>query len=70
MDLIDFSELAQNWGLSAPSPHVLMPYNLSDDETIDVEDLGLFCENYLQPRVLGAWWILLIFLSLLHNGCG
>jgi pectin methylesterase-like acyl-CoA thioesterase len=56
VDLIDFSVMAQAWGDSiAGGPPLLHPCNLDGDYNIDVDDLILLCEDYLQQRVFGAW---------------
>ncbi len=54
VDLIDFTELAQNWGLIRDW-YLQIPCNLYGDDIIDLDDFLLFCEDYLQPRVFGAW---------------
>lgn len=54
VDLVDFSEIAQNWGLNWPVT-IVLPCNLYKDEMIDLNDLSLFCDDYLVPRVFGAW---------------
>ncbi|RKY05892.1 MAG: hypothetical protein DRP56_08405 [Planctomycetota bacterium] len=54
VDLIDFAELAQNWRLNWTVP-IQLPCNLYWDEMIDLKDFALFCDDYLQPRVFGAW---------------
>jgi hypothetical protein len=55
VDLIDFSEFAQVWGTEPYGAPLIHPCNLDGDFDIDLEDFTLFCDDYLQPRVFGAW---------------
>ncbi len=58
VDLIDFGEMAQNWEISIAGVPPGYPWNdcdLDRDLSTGLGDLVLFCDDYLQPRVFGAW---------------
>ena len=54
VDLVDFSEMSQNWRLNLTTS-IQLPCNLYWGEMVDLKDLMLFCDDYLQPRVFGVW---------------
>jgi hypothetical protein len=55
VDLADFTALAGIWHLLTTNGWAYYPYDLNEDYKIGLEDLSLFCDDYLQPRVFGAW---------------
>lgn len=58
VDLKDFSTIAESWGLSTANVPYGFPWNKCDlDRNLEIGlgDLEVFCADYLQPRVFGAW---------------